>query len=315
MALSRKIQEFVRREIAAALAQAGFVGGTYDAARLGGSLPSGMGVPSHTHSGDDLLPESVEITGGPLATRGDITPAQITADQNDYNPTGLADAVVLRLSSDAARSITGLAGGADGRVLTLHNVGTENISLVGESALSAAANRFALASGFTVRPDDGVILQYDATESRWRCIGHSIDTTGGGGGGGAQTVYTVTVATVDTHTTGSTWEDINSLSLVVPTVTGDKVFVMATIKYTIRSTGSWHFALYRLTVDGTPAPNVWQFSKQANPVAGETYTITFHEVLDGLAPGNHTIKAQWHDSGSNQDVDITARRLTAWIMV
>jgi hypothetical protein len=44
---------------------------------------------------------------------GDLTPSQVTANQNDYNPTNLAIASVLRLSTDASRDITGLAGGAD----------------------------------------------------------------------------------------------------------------------------------------------------------------------------------------------------------
>jgi hypothetical protein len=41
---------------------------------------------------------------------GDISPAQITANQNDYNPTSLSTSSVLRLNTDASRNITGLAG-------------------------------------------------------------------------------------------------------------------------------------------------------------------------------------------------------------
>jgi hypothetical protein len=103
-----------------------------------------------------------------LALTGDISPAQITADQNDYSPTGLATASTLRLSSDAARNITGLAGGADGRLLLVHNVGAQNIVLKDESASSTAANRFALSADLTIAGDQGCWLQYDATSSRWR---------------------------------------------------------------------------------------------------------------------------------------------------
>jgi hypothetical protein len=136
---------------------------------VGKAVAAGGGA--HTHTGDALVPESVEITGGPLAYRGDVTPAQLTADQNDYNPTGLADAVVLRLDTNAQRTITGLAGGADGRVLVLVNVGAQNLILADESASSTAANRFALDAALTVWPDTAVHLLYDATVSRWRVTG------------------------------------------------------------------------------------------------------------------------------------------------
>src|SRR5262245_23374625 len=62
-----------------------------------------------------------------LALTGDISPSQITSNQDDYNPTGLSTASTLRLSTDASRNITGLQGGADGRIITVVNVGSQNI--------------------------------------------------------------------------------------------------------------------------------------------------------------------------------------------
>jgi len=98
----------------------------------------------------------------------DLSPAQLTADQNDYNPTGLASASTVRLSSDASRQITGIAGGQDGRLLIIHNIGSNPIVLVDESASSAAANRLALAANVTLNADQSAVLQYDSTSSRWR---------------------------------------------------------------------------------------------------------------------------------------------------
>lgn len=106
---------------------------------------------------------------------GIVTPSQITANQNDYSPTGLSTATVLRLSTDATRNIMGLATGASGRILIIHNVGSFNVALKDESASSAAANRFALQSDITLVPDGVAVLQYDATSSRWRAV------SGGGG--------------------------------------------------------------------------------------------------------------------------------------
>jgi len=130
---------------------------------------------------------------GTFKLSGDISPAQITSNQNDYNPTGLSTASVLRLNTDASRDITGLQGGADGRIIVLVNVGSFAIVLKDDDgATSTAANRFALSGDITLSADDGVILQYDSTSSRWRCIGKS--PGGAGGGAPTNTPYITTAA-------------------------------------------------------------------------------------------------------------------------
>jgi len=108
---------------------------------------------------------------------GDISPSQITANQNNYDPTGLSAASVLRLSTDASRDITGLAGGADGRLIIIHNVGSFNIVLKDESASSSAGNRFALSADVTLAPDNVAALQYDSTSSRWRAVSSPTDVS------------------------------------------------------------------------------------------------------------------------------------------
>lgn len=102
----------------------------------------------------------------------DLSPTQITADQNNYDPTSFAApyGVALRLTSDAARVITGLTGGLDGRVVIVINVGGFNITLSDENASSSAANRFALTADRVLAPDDAVPLWYDSTSSRWRAF-------------------------------------------------------------------------------------------------------------------------------------------------
>lgn len=108
-----------------------------------------------------------------FALSGDISPSQITTNVNNYNPTGLSTATVLRLYTDASRNITGLAGGADGRVLRIENYGSFDIVLKNQSASSTAANRFALISDLTIVPNTVVELQYDSTTSRWYALGIS----------------------------------------------------------------------------------------------------------------------------------------------
>lgn len=97
-------------------------------------------------------------------------PAQLTANQNNYDP---GDFDVLTLTSDASRNITGISGGVEGRALYLNNNGTQNIVLVHQSALSSAENRLALPgavnhtmTGNTTGTRTRALLIYH--DSRWR---------------------------------------------------------------------------------------------------------------------------------------------------
>lgn len=110
------------------------------------------------------VPQDLQITG-------DISPAQIIANTDNYNPTGLSTATVLRLSTDASRNLTGLAGGADGRVIVLMNVGAQDLVLI-HDATSTAENRFYCPNNanLTLRQNTFAILVYDSTSLRWRVI-------------------------------------------------------------------------------------------------------------------------------------------------
>ncbi|RTL49776.1 MAG: DUF2793 domain-containing protein [Bradyrhizobiaceae bacterium] len=113
-----------------------------------------------------------------LALSGVISPAQITANQNDYNPAGIASASVLQISSDASRTISGLAGGGEGRILCILNVGSQTITLADESASSSASNRFTLGPNLAIASKQAVILRYDGTALRWFALARP--SSGGG---------------------------------------------------------------------------------------------------------------------------------------
>jgi hypothetical protein len=108
---------------------------------------------------------------------GELTPSQITADENDYNPTGLSTASVLRLDVDADRSITGLSGGADCRVITVLNISTFIITLSKEDTNSNAANRFDFDANIVLLPKRAATLWYDSTASRWKFMNSAITGT------------------------------------------------------------------------------------------------------------------------------------------
>jgi hypothetical protein len=107
-----------------------------------------------------------------LKRSGVISPPQITANQNDYSPTGIGDASVIRASTDATRTITGILRGDEGQMLRIENIGSQPISLAHESASSTAVNRILCGASVTVPPGGAVDLRYDAVSFRWRSFGH-----------------------------------------------------------------------------------------------------------------------------------------------
>jgi len=118
---------------------------------------------------------------------GIISPTQITAHKNDYNPTGFSTAAVVRITSDAAYNITGLLAGIAGDEVILFNIGTFNLTLVSASGSSDATNRFLLASDIVVLPNQGASLFYDGTSSRWKS--QTATSAANGAGTAGQAAY------------------------------------------------------------------------------------------------------------------------------
>jgi hypothetical protein len=157
-----------------------------------------------------VAPGATLDNGGSTALSGDITPSQITSNQNNYNPAGLSTASTLLLSSDASRNITGIQGGADGRVLNLINVGSNPIVLVNASGSSTAANRFSIGSNLTIAANQGVTLWYEAgSTNRWRAV-TGIGATGGGALDDLSDVTLTSPANNDIlRFDGSAWKNVN----------------------------------------------------------------------------------------------------------
>jgi hypothetical protein len=116
---------------------------------------------------------------GALATHA-TSPAGMAATENDY--AGAAGSFARLTPNAAGTAITGFAGGVDGRVLTIVNLGAPNVTLAHQNAGSAAGNRILTNTGASVvvPPNGTASFLYDAATSRWR----QTDSTGGGGGGG-----------------------------------------------------------------------------------------------------------------------------------
>ena len=151
-------------------------------------IQSGWGIehlPDGTHGNVSAL--AVSLTSLIADQDAVLTPAQIAANQDNYNPTGtnaaatlLDSAVVLRLESDAARTITGIAAPAlnpdgsnrRGVFLWCLNRGSYAITLAHNSSSSASANRILgpNAADAVIQPGGAVRLWYDASSGNWRVL-------------------------------------------------------------------------------------------------------------------------------------------------
>jgi hypothetical protein len=103
-----------------------------------------------------------------LHVPNEIAPAQITSNQDNYNPTGFSSAAVVILTSDASRDITGFVPSADGQLVWLFNNGAQNIVLK-HNATSTATNRIIGRGGAdtTLTPSTGALLYYSPSIDRW----------------------------------------------------------------------------------------------------------------------------------------------------
>jgi hypothetical protein len=94
----------------------------------------------------------------------------LTKDENNFSLSN--DANVIRLSSDATRSITGF-GALQSSSVTIYNVGSYDIRIVHQSANSLETNRVISATGsdLVIGPNDSLTLVYDNVSLRWRSGG------------------------------------------------------------------------------------------------------------------------------------------------
>lgn len=109
---------------------------------------------------------------GAMFETGVVTPAQLTANTDNWVVTGLSAARTIRASTDASRNLTGIANPTAGQVVRLCNVGAFSLVLV-HDATSTAANRFLCPNNLnvTVRQNGWVEIWYDSVSSRWRVQG------------------------------------------------------------------------------------------------------------------------------------------------
>lgn len=127
---------------------------------------------------------SLTVAGGTVAFQKG-TDYSTTGTSNDVN---LGNSALVRLTGASAQTITGIAGGVDGRLLTIINAGSATAVISNNSGSSTAANRITTGTGGDINLTVGasISLVYDSTASLWRVTGASAAT----GGSGVNTIGT-----------------------------------------------------------------------------------------------------------------------------
>lgn len=99
-----------------------------------------------------------------------ISPAQLTAEAANWNPSGLSTATVIRLSAlGTFQIISGIMAPTAPKELTLTNVGSIiPVLITREDAASLAVNRFSIPFDLALYPNCSFSFYYDNTTNRWR---------------------------------------------------------------------------------------------------------------------------------------------------
>jgi hypothetical protein len=94
--------------------------------------------------------------------------AEITETKNNFD---IGDGTFFRVSTDAARAITGLSGGTNGRAIYIVQTSAYTLTIANNTG-SDAANRILTGDGRNILLSQGemAFLYYDITSFRWRAV-------------------------------------------------------------------------------------------------------------------------------------------------
>lgn len=172
-----------------------------------------------TVSGTSTILGNLVVNGSliTLFSSTDFTTTSVYA--NDVN-FGTNMNIRVNATSSNFYGITGIAGGTNGREITIVNASsTSSFIIYNQSSSSTAANRIITGTGsdLTVAADATVLIKYDSISSRWRVVG--------GTGGSSQTsVTTASASTTLTNLSFGSTQKINAAAgtvvLTLPTASG-----------------------------------------------------------------------------------------------
>lgn len=136
-----------------------------------------------TVAGGLQVNEATELRGGLTVTNGGNVAFQTGASvysavgtQSDVN---FGTGALFRITSASALTINSIAGGADGRLITLINASANPVTLSNDTG-ATAGNRIITGTGasITIPAGASLTLAYDSADTRWRVIGSTAATNG-----------------------------------------------------------------------------------------------------------------------------------------
>lgn len=169
-----------------------------------------------------------------------ISPSQLTANQNDYNPSGFNTAAMVRLDVDSTvRNITGFVVPVTSMLQkVLVNISANTLVIQHQNTGSSAANRVICPNGvdFRLLPGTAVRLHYDATDTRWRLLPFS----GGAHNAIVQTKSSSFSATAFIHYAITTLSAALTATMPASPAVGDQIWFSAAPNSNV----------YNVTIDG-----------------------------------------------------------------
>ncbi|MDP4199652.1 MAG: hypothetical protein Q8922_03515 [Bacteroidota bacterium] len=166
---------------------------------------------------------------GDLATRY----SSVSASNGANNNLTIGTSSFVRLTGPTASfSVTGIAGGVDGKMLVLFNATTQQITISNESASSLAANRIWTlnSTGDIVISGKGAVkLIYSAADSRWIVISSSTTVS-------TSTTGVITVKKPADQSISNSTTLTNDNNLVIPINANDSMVVEGYLHANVAST-------------------------------------------------------------------------------
>lgn len=252
---------------------------------------------------DDLQAGGEVLFQGRLVFDNEIVPTALASNTNNWNPSGLADANVIRASSSSDVNLTGITAPSDdvSQVLLLANVGSNNITLIDQDSNSAifssAANRFALGRDIILRSEESCKLWYDQSDNKWRAVA-------------TQTVFGSEYQTAESNGLSTTTVALPNYATKLSYTTTD----VPAGTYRIGFTYVWGLDaanddfVGRVTLDGTPIFDHRQEPKDSS-IEQEHCVTSWHHA--DLTAGTHTIAIQYA-ADDNDTARIQRARIEFW---
>jgi Chaperone of endosialidase len=239
-----------------------------------------INVTAQTIAGDKTLSGNTTLEGSFATKKG--TDFSTTGTSNDAN---FGNTSLVRLTGASAQTITGIAGGTDGKLLTIINAGANAATISNESTSSTAANRTKTGTGadLTLAPDASLSLVYDSGASRWRVVGGtgggtsyaSVDITDKATGG----AIGAAAATVDIATNFNVDQTTASQTLTIPSPTNTTTTKGKIV--TLNNVGTANFTMGTVTVPAGSygsafvwTGTAWNPINAASNVAGATFSAS-----------------------------------------